>query len=261
MVVNSRRLFFAVVASVVLVGAATGCAAGGRRPPESAPPPAAVPAPDLAAVAAAEEVPLPAGLAEGWYAYIDTSFGVIVARLLPDQAPQSVAHFAALAEGRLGWPDPLTGETHKTPYYDGLRVTKSIAADRFEMGERTEVGRTTPPFYVPPEGVGPVDYSAPGRLGMIRSVMNRISGVKFFVTAGTLPFLNGLHPCFGLVVSGQWVVAAISEVKTYRNGMPIDPVTVTRIRVRKVGNPPALPEPVEYVPQGDVFGPRIEPRK
>ncbi len=260
MVINSRRLLVAVVASVVLAGAAAGCAAGGHRPPESTPPPAPAPAPDLSAAAAAEEVPLPSGLAEGWYAYIDTSFGVIVARLLPDQAPQSVAHFAALAEGRLGWPDPLTGETHKMPYYDGLRVTKAIAANRFEMGERTEVGRTTPPFYVPPEGGSPVDYSAPGRLGMIRSVMNRISGVKFFVTAGTVPSLNG-NPCFGLVVSGQHVVAAISEVKTYRNGMPIDPVTVRRIRVRKVGNPPALPEPVPHVPTGEKFGPRIEPRR
>ena len=49
------------------------------------------------------------GLAEGLYARIETSLGRIVARLLPEQAPQSVAHFAAMAEGQLEWFDMTTG--------------------------------------------------------------------------------------------------------------------------------------------------------
>ncbi len=52
----------------------------------------------------------PADLEEGWYARIETSMGRIVAKLLPEQAPQSVAFFAAMAEGRLEWFDRASGD-------------------------------------------------------------------------------------------------------------------------------------------------------
>jgi peptidyl-prolyl cis-trans isomerase A (cyclophilin A) len=186
--------------------------------------------------------------------------GTIVARLLPEQAPQSVAHFVALAEGRLGWPDPSTGEPRKEPYYDGARVTRAVASELVEAGERADLGRSVPPFFVGPEGEGPVNFSAPGRLGMKRSVMNRVSAVKFVITAGSLPYLNRQYPCFGTIVSGLDVAQRMSEVKTYRSGAPIEPVTLKKIRIRKVGNPAPLPDPVPYVPKADTFGPRIAPR-
>lgn len=235
-------------------------AAGAEEAVKAAQPPAAPPpAPySLSATSpvAEEVVPLPADLKPGWYARIDTSMGTIVARLLPDQAPQAVAHFAALAEGRLGWPDPVTGEIRKEPYYDGQLVTRAVALQFVEMGERTDVARGTPPFFIAPEGDGPVDFSAPGRLGMIRSVMNRISGVKFVVTAGSMPSLNYLSPCFGTVVSGLDVVERMSSVQTRRTGLPIEPIAVKKIRVRKVGNPPALPDPVPFVPKAIQLAPR-----
>ena len=40
-------------------------------------------------------------LAPGWYARIDTSMGRIVVQLLPEQAPQAVAQFVALARGEV----------------------------------------------------------------------------------------------------------------------------------------------------------------
>jgi peptidyl-prolyl cis-trans isomerase A (cyclophilin A) len=256
--VDARRFVAAAAAILALTGIASRGIAADPLPPTGSPPAVSSPSPSAAPEEGA--VPLPPDLKEGWYAWIDTSMGPIVARLLPEQAPQSVAHFAALAEGRLAWPDPLTGETRKDPYYDGLRVTRAVAGERIEIGGRTDTGRSTPPFFVPPEGEGPVDYSAPGRLGMIRSVMNRISGVKFFVTAGTLPYLNRLHPCFGVVVSGLAAVERAAAVETFANGMPIEPVTVRKIRVLKVGNPAPLPEPVPFTPKAEVFGPRAEPR-
>jgi peptidyl-prolyl cis-trans isomerase A (cyclophilin A) len=247
------KLVLSAAAILALLGSAPGSSSA-EPPPAGSPP--AVSSPSHSAAAGEEAVPLPPDLKEGWYAWIDTSEGVIVARLLPEQAPQSVAHFAALAEGKLAWADPLTGDSRKVPYYDGLRVTRAVAGDRIEIGGRTETGRSTPPLYVPPEGESPVDYSAPGRLGMIRMALNRISGVKFFITAGTLPTLNRLHPCFGIVVSGLDAVVRASAVKTLENGTPIEPVTVRKIRVRKVGNPAPLPEPVPYTPKGQAFGPR-----
>lgn len=239
--------------SALLLSGIAAVGAAGARPPNG-PPPSAPP------VVTEETLALPPGLPEGWYAWIETSMGVIVARLLPEQAPQSVAHFAALAEGRLAWPDPVTGTPRKDPYYDGLKVTRAVAAERIEIGGSTVAGRSMPPIFVPPEGEGPVNFTGPGRLGMVRTVLNRISGVKFFVTAGTIPYLNGSHPCFGIVVSGLDVVERASAVKTFGNEMPIDPVMVKRIRVCKVGNPAPLPEPMPYTPKAQKYGLRPEPR-
>lgn len=197
---------------------------------------------------------LPAGLAAGWYATIETSLGTIVARLLPEQAPQSVAHFAALADGRLPWIDPLSGNTKQGHYYDGLQVHLSVAAQRFEMGDPTGTGRGYPLIYVPAEGKGPINFDAPGRLGMTRSSLGRISGVQFFVTSARLPWLSGHHPCFGEVVSGLEVASAIAGVKTKTDGRPDVPIEIQRVRVHKVGEPPPLPEPVPYVPKPPQFG-------
>ncbi len=197
---------------------------------------------------------IPPGLPQGWYARISTSFGDIVARLLPEQAPQSVAHFAALAEGKLAWTDPFTGETRKDPYYDGTKVHLVEAAQRFEAGDRTGTGRGAPTYYVPPEGKGPVNFSRPGRLGMTRASLGRVSGVQFFATAASQPFLNGHHPCFGEVVSGREVIEAISTVKSFANGKPLDPPEIRNVRIFKVGEPPPLPDPVLYRPTPPEFG-------
>ncbi len=214
----------------------------------------------LRAAAAPPEPPLPANLPEGWYARIETSLGTIVARLLPDQAPQSVAHFAALAEGRLEWIDPLTGVTKKGNYYDGLKVHLALAEQRFEVGDPTETGRGAPLIYVPPEGKGPVNFDAAGRLGMTRSSLGRISGVLFFVTAAPLPFLTGAHPCFGEVAVGRDVVRAICGVKTSPRGKPLDPVVLKKVRLEKVGDPKPLPDPVPFTPKPMAFGPRETPK-
>lgn len=189
------------------------------------------------------------GFSEGWYARIETSWGPILVRLLPEQAPQSVAHFAALAEGRLPWTDPFTGERTERPYYDGLLVHKVVLAERFEAGDPTATGRGAPPIFVPLEGKGPEDFSRPFRVGMTRSGLGRISGALFFVTATSQPHLTGLHPCFGVVVEGRDVVERIVRARVDRNQKPLDPIRLERVRILRAGHPPPLPEPVPYTPQ------------
>ena len=109
----------------------------------------------------------PKGLPDGWFARIDTSEGRIIARLLPDQAPQSVAHFAALADGRLEWFDEALGQLQTDPYYDGVKIHRVSAGRQFEAGKPPGVGRVAPQLFVPKEGPGPIDFSRPGRLGMV----------------------------------------------------------------------------------------------
>jgi peptidyl-prolyl cis-trans isomerase A (cyclophilin A) len=227
------------------------------RAAEAAPAPAPA-APAAPAVVAPAEEGLPAGLElqPGWYARIDTTKGTIVARLLPEQAPQTVAHFAALAEGRLAWNDPFTGEQKTGNYYDSVEVHLVEAGQRFEAGDRTGTGRGAPPFYVPPELKGPIGFDRPGRLGMTRQSLGRISGVQFFVTNVGTPWLRGMHPCFGEVVAGMDVVHAITSVKTGPYSKPIEPITIQKLRIHKVGDVPPLAEPVRYRPNPKALGPK-----
>lgn len=183
----------------------------------------------------------------GHYARIETGFGRIVARLLPRQAPQSVAHFVAMARGELAWTDP-SGEERKFPYYDDIPIHNVRAGFLFEAGDWTGTGYGAPRLYTPEEGHGPVNFSGAGRLGMARP-HQRPSAVQFFVTAAANPKLNRVFPCFGEVVEGREVVFQISQQKTYGNGKPIEEIRIREIRIFEIGNPSPLPVP-RQTPQG-----------
>jgi peptidyl-prolyl cis-trans isomerase A (cyclophilin A) len=204
-------------------------------------------APPASAVAADEFVP-PDDYPAGWYARIETSEGRIVALLHPEQAPQAVAYFAALASGSLEWLDPVSGKPQKTPYYDGIEVHYAKAAHLFEAGYRP--GSTVAPeLYVPFEGrSGPLTFDYPGRLGLSPSGAG-IGAVVFFITASPIKGLAARHPCFGTVVSDREVVWRIAEVKTDDRGRPLEPVRIEKVRIFSVGDPPPLPAPVPFVPQ------------
>jgi len=181
----------------------------------------------------------------GHYVRIETDYGRIVARLLPEQAPQSVAHFAAMAKGELVWSDP-SGEQKKFPFYDGIPIHNIRAGILFEAGDWTGTGRGAPPLYVPEEGYGPINFSQAGRLGMARP-QQKPSAVQFFVTYAANPRLNRGFPCFGAVVEGHEVVFQISQQKAYSNGKPIEEIKIDSVRIFEIGNPPPLPEPKQTV--------------
>jgi peptidyl-prolyl cis-trans isomerase A (cyclophilin A) len=233
-----------IILGLIMTAAAVLAVVHGQSPPpgQTAPGPDSAPVDD-------ERVLDRDDLAEGWYVEIDTSLGTVLARLLPEQAPQAVAHFTALAEGRLEWTDPFTGEPRTDPYYDGLEIHKVEAGQRFEVGDPTGTGRGAAPFYLPPEGFGPVDFTWGWRLGMTRASLGRISGSLFFVTEAGLPWLNGKHPCFGVVIEGKDVVGIIAKSPADASGRPREPIVLEEIRIRRVGAPEPLPEPVHYTPK------------
>jgi peptidyl-prolyl cis-trans isomerase A (cyclophilin A) len=207
----------------------------------------------LAVVPGATTEPQPAsgleGLPVGWYARILTSEGEIVARLHPEQAPQSVAHFAALAEARLPWTDTVTGETRQNHYYDGQIIYLASAGNRFETGCPHGTGSNSPRIFVPEEVNMPINFAQPWKLGLTRAPLGRISGAQFFVTAASVPAFNHRHPCFGTVVRGKETVFKIAGTRTYSNGRPIEPITLESVRILAVGDPEPLPEPVAYTPK------------
>ena len=70
---------------------------------------------------------------QGWYAVVDTTMGSFMFRLLPEQAPQSVADFVAFAQGRMEYVDPFTGNKKKGPYYDGIAIHRAEYGQRFDF--------------------------------------------------------------------------------------------------------------------------------
>jgi len=193
----------------------------------------------------------------GWYARIHTSMGLIIVRLLPEQAPQSVAHFAAAAEGELEWNDIITGKPVKERYFDGAQVHMAIAGRQFEAGDRTGSGTAAPSVYVPyDEGRGPVNFSVKGRMGLTRASGRRISAVQFFISASAQPWLSGHYPCIGVVVYGNDAALRITSVKTYGSGRPLEPVVIEKIRIFSIGDVEPLQEPIPYKPSPLEIAPR-----
>jgi peptidyl-prolyl cis-trans isomerase A (cyclophilin A) len=193
---------------------------------------------------------------QGWYAEFETSLGSFTVRLLPEQAPQTVAHFAAFAEGRMEWVDIATGDKKKQPFYDGLAIHRVAAGQRFEAGDPTGTSHGAPLVYVPKE-LGPEDFSRPFRVGMTASSMQRISGVLFFVSMVAEPYLSAAHNCFGEVVDGREVVEAICTAKTNSDRVPVPPIVIRHVAIVKAGQPPPLAEPVRYRPPHPV--PQVSP--
>jgi len=245
--VRHDRISCVAILLLCLVGLA-GVAADPPAAPTSAP---AASSPPAAPTTASEDAwQPPTGLPQGWYASIETTMGTVVARLLPEQAPQSVAHFVGLAQGTLPWLDVTTGETISAPYYDGMPIETVMAGKFFESGDGAALGRGTPMMFVPEhEGAGPVNFNQPYMLGLTRLAGARISAAKFFVTVAAQPWLNGESPCFGSVMDGRETIFNISQVKAYSSHRPIDEVRIEHIRIFAVGDPPALPEPEPYQPQ------------
>lgn len=193
------------------------------------------------------------GRPQGWYAVVATSLGSFTFRLLPEQAPQTVAHFVAYATGRMEFVDPYTGNKKKAPFYDGLAIHKTKFAQWFEAGDPTGTGHGMPPVWVPSEP-GVVNFTRPYRVGMTSASLKRISGVLFFVTIVAEPAFNPSHNCFGEIVEGRDVVERICTVRTNDRGAPLEPVVIRHITIVKSGDPSPLPDPIPYDPPVPVLG-------
>lgn len=193
------------------------------------------------------------GRPQGWYAVVETSLGSFTIKLLPEQSPQTVAHFVAFAQGRMEFVDPFTGNKKKVPFYDGVAIHKTAYARRFEAGDPTGTGHGMPPVWVPYEP-GPVNFTRPYRVGMTGASMKRISGVLFFVSIVAEPHFNASQNCFGEIVEGRDVVDRICVIKTNNRGAPLEPVVIRHIAIVKSGDPPPIADPVPYAPPVPVFG-------
>ena len=176
--------------------------------------------------------------APGLYATLETSLGNITFQLFEKDAPATVKNFIDLAQGRLAYLDPRNGLPSKAPFYNGLTFHRVIPGFMIQGGDPLSDG-TGGTKVIPDEFKPELNFDRPGRVGMANSGPNTGS-CQFFITESEQPHLNQLHTVFGQVVEGQDVVGKITGVRV-ENDKPVEPVTILKVRITRVGARRALP--------------------
>jgi peptidyl-prolyl cis-trans isomerase A (cyclophilin A) len=69
------------------------------------------------------------------YAVFETSRGTIGVKLLPGEAPKTVANFVELATGKKEFKDPITGASKKAAYFDGTLFHRVIPGFMIQGGD------------------------------------------------------------------------------------------------------------------------------
>ena len=180
----------------------------------------------------------------GPYAVMDTSLGRITCQFFQKQAPNAVANFIELAEGKKDWTDPTTNKMQRhRRYFDGTTFHRVIPEFMIQGGDPTGTGTGDPGYKFDDEFDPNLNFDRPGRLAMANSGPNT-NGSQFFITE--LPFESGNQH---YVIFGQCddasvdVVKAIARVPRDSNDKPLSPVMLERVAIFDQLPPPAPPPP------------------
>ena len=164
-------------------------------------------------------------------AVLDTTLGTIVIDLLPDAAPNHVAHFITRArEGA----------------YDGTTFHRVIALGIIQGGDPLSKDPSQAAKYGT-GGMGVLRFEANGEKhtrGAVSAVLapgNRDSGgSQFFIAVTDQPALDGQYTVFGRVAEGITIAQKISTVPATGN-VPAERVVIRKVTIRE--KPAPIPEP------------------
>ena len=172
-------------------------------------------------------------LSKGLFAVIETSMGNITCQLFEKEAPKTVANFVGLAEGTKEWVDTKTGKKVKKRFYDSLIFHRVIPNFMIQGGDPLGNGTGGPGYQFGDEIAPSITFAHAGKLAMANSGPGT-KGSQFFITTVPTPWLNGHHTIFGQVVEGQDVAVKIGNVKHDGNDMPLTPVIIKKITIKRV---------------------------
>lgn len=141
---------------------------------------------------------------DGLYALINTSRGLMIAKLFEDKAPMTVANFIALAEGTM----PNTFRKPGMPFYDSLKFHRVISLSNgdkenfmIQGGDPLGNGQGGPGYQFKDE-FSDLKLDRAGLLAMANSGPGT-NGSQFFITLNATPWLDGVHTVFGELISGN----------------------------------------------------------
>ena len=182
-------------------------------------------------------------LADGIYAKITTSLGVMTAQLEYEKVPLIVANFIGLAEGtkfyskdQQSFPADPDGKS----YFDGLIFHRVIKDFMIQGGCPLGNGTGNPGYWLPDEFHPDLKHDGPGVLSMANSG-EHTNGSQFFITHAATPWLDftdiraGNHSVFGKVVGGLDIVDAIAGVAVSGPNKPNADVVIESVRILRVG--------------------------
>jgi len=171
-------------------------------------------------------------------AVFDTSIGRITCELFNSQAPKSVAHFIALAQGTEDWTNSASGaKMHNRPLYNGTVFHRVIPGYMIQGGDPTGTGTGGRGFRFKDEIDPSLTFDRPGRLAMANSGPNT-NGSQFFITMGKAEPLNRHHTIFGQCdAASLFVVRAIASVNRNSSDKPLTPVVLKRVTIVLPGQP------------------------
>ena len=146
-------------------------------------------------------------LKEGLYAEIETSKGTMIAILAYEKAPNTVANFVSLAEGK----NPFVNNEFKgKAFYDGLTFHRVIPNFVVQGGCPNGIGNGGPGYKIDCELDGENQFHDKGVLSMAHAGRNT-GGSQFFIchSRANTAHLDRNHTCFGKVIEGLEVIDAI----------------------------------------------------
>ncbi len=154
-------------------------------------------------------------------ATIETKFGKIVFKLLPDIAPETVRNFVKLAQ---------------SGFYDGTLFHRVIPGFMIQGGDpntktpdKSKWGFGGPGYTIKAE-FNPKSHLR-GVVSMARAMDPNSAGSQFFIVTTDSPFLDRQYTAFGEVTEGMQVADAIVNQPRDRNDCPLDQVKMLKVSI------------------------------
>ena len=169
------------------------------------------------------------GVSGSLTAVFHTSLGVVRCQLRPAEAPETVANFVQLAQGKKEWINPEGNKT-TSKLYDGTIFHRVIPGFMIQGGDPLGNGTGGPGYEFADEVGSFTVFDKPGLLAMANSGPNT-NGSQFFITEGTPTHLNGRHTIFG-DCGDLDVVAKIAQAPKGANDRPKTDVVLQRVEIQ-----------------------------